>query len=120
MKKSTTKLRLLLPADAKKKITIPQPGDQVQLRYADSLELGRKQHILGYAQTPDGLTLYVAGSTSSALRTSKEFGPGFVQEKWFRDMPVTIGEILVEDYAKGHILLYPAAERKALPLMRVA
>jgi len=118
--KRSSKLRLLLPEGATAALAEPSAGDELQLRCERTGTYLPRQPILGYARTPDGLCYYLPGSTASQLRTSLEFGLGFAEETWFGPVPATLTEIMVDEYAYGHLLLYPINKQEALPRLRVA
>jgi hypothetical protein len=112
--------RLLLPDGATPHITDLSPGDQLQVHCERTQTWLPQQPILGYALTPDGLCLYLPGTMPSAFRTSADYVFGFVQEEWFGPVPDTLAEILLSEYAFGHVLLYRAAGQQQLPFMRAA
>lgn len=120
MRKSSRPPFLLLPEGATATITEPSAGDSLQIRCEESGAWPPQQPILGFALTPDGLALYLPGTMASQFRTSADFVFGFVQEEWFGPVPATITEIMVDEYAYGHLLLYRAAGEQELPLLRVA
>lgn len=118
--KSSSRHQLLLPEGATPNITAPVAGDLLQVRCDQTGSWLPKQPVLGYALTPDGLCLFLPGTISSELRTSTDFGFGFVQEEWFGPIPATLSEIMLDEYAFGHVLLYRAKGQQQLPFMRAA
>ena len=111
MKKSTAVRRQLLPDGATLNLSFLMPGDRVAVRCAVTGHLGQPQQLLGYARTPDGLSLYVAGPAGWGLRSAAEHAADFVRETLFGPTPTHLTELVVDDYAAGDLVRFvrPAA-----------
>ncbi|WP_400190716.1 hypothetical protein [Hymenobacter sp. B81] len=118
MKKNSTAVRRqLLPDGATLSLKCLGAGDLLSVRCATTGVLLPPVPLLGYARTPDGLSLYVAGHTGSALRLATEHAPDFVREVFFGPAPTHLTELAVEDYADGDLVRYP---RRTAQYLRAA
>ena len=118
MKKNTTAVRRqLLPDGATLSLKCLAAGDLLSIRCAATGVLLPPVPLLGYARTPDGLSLYVAGDAGTDMRSAAEHAPAFVREVFFGPAPTHLAELSVDDYAAGDLVRYP---RRSAPYLLAA